>query len=142
MFFGAAAAILLVTLSLVSRAFLGDAILCVGLLIACYYGITALACVWYFRKRLRDSPRSLLLRGVLPLTGGLLMLAAFARSAYDMFDPAYGSTSFHGIGGVFLLGTGSLTAGLLAVLTARSRFPRFFRTGRTTVAAHLVTVED
>ncbi|MFI0986988.1 APC family permease [Streptomyces exfoliatus] len=141
-FFGAAAAILLVTLSLVSRAFLGDAILCVGLLIACYYGITALACVWYFRKRLRDSPRSLLLRGVLPLTGGLLMLAAFARSAYDMFDPAYGSTSFHGIGGVFLLGTGSLTAGLLAVLTARSRFPRFFRTGRTTVAAHLVTVED
>ncbi|MFJ8659527.1 APC family permease [Streptomyces sp. NPDC093795] len=142
LFFGSATATVLVALSLISRDFLGDAILCVGLLIACYYGTTALACVWYFRKRLRDSPRSLLLRGVLPLTGGLLMFAAFARSAYDMIDPAYGSTSFHGVGGVFLLGAGSLAAGGLAVLTARARFPVFFRTGRTTVTARLVTTED
>ncbi|MGW8353690.1 APC family permease [Streptomyces wedmorensis] len=141
-FFGSAAAVLLAVLSLVSRHFLGDAILCIGLLIACYYGTTALACVWYFRKRLLESPRALLLRGVLPLTGGLLMLAAFARSAYDMGDPAYGSTSFHGVGGVFLLGTGSLAAGGFALLAARARYPRFFRTGRGSVAARLVTAED
>ncbi|MFE5907551.1 APC family permease [Streptomyces wedmorensis] len=141
-FFGSAAAVLLAVLSLVSRHFLGDAILCIGLLIACYYGTTALACVWYFRKRLLESPRALLLRGVLPLTGGLLMLAAFARSAYDMGDPAYGSTSFHGVGGVFLLGVGSLAAGGFALLAARARYPRFFRTGRGSVAACLVTAED
>uniref|UniRef100_A0AAU2K2M1 APC family permease n=1 Tax=Streptomyces sp. NBC_00049 TaxID=2903617 RepID=A0AAU2K2M1_9ACTN len=135
LFFGAAAAGLLVLLTLVSGDFLGDAILCVGLLIACYYGATALACVWYFRKRLRDSPRDLLLRGVLPLLGGVLMLAAFARSAHDMYDPAYGSTSFHGVGGVFLLGAGSIAAGALALLIARTRFRRFFRDGRTSVAA-------
>ncbi|MFI6417303.1 APC family permease [Streptomyces sp. NPDC050842] len=139
LFFGAAAASLLVLLRLVSADFLGDAILCIGLLIACYYGTTALACVWYFRGRLRDSPRDLLLRGILPLLGGLTMLAAFARSAHDMYDPAYGSTSFHGIGGVFLLGAGAIATGILALLTARARLHRFFRDGRTTVAELTVT---
>ncbi|MFF5436161.1 APC family permease [Streptomyces achromogenes] len=141
-FYGSATAAVLLTLSLLSGAFLGDAILCIGLLIACYYGTTAIACVWYFRKQLRTSPRALFLRGVLPLAGGLLMLGAFVRSAYDMVDPAYGSTSFHGIGGVFLLGTGSLAAGALAVLTARAAYPAFFRNGRTTVVTRLVTAED
>ncbi len=137
-FFGAATAVLLVLLTLVSSRFLGDAILCIGLLIACYYGTTALACVWYFRKRLR-SPRDLLLRGVLPLLGGLMMLAAFARSAYDMYDPAYGSTSFHGVGGVFLLGAGSIVLGALVMLLVRARFRRFFRDGRTAVTESTVT---
>ncbi|MEV3907396.1 APC family permease [Streptomyces canus] len=139
LFFGAAAACLLILLTLVSANFLGDAILCIGLLIACYYGTTALACVWYFRGRLRNSPRDLMLRGVLPLLGGLLMLAAFARSAHDMYDPAYGATSFHGIGGVFLLGAGSIATGALALTIARTRFHRFFRDGRTTVAERTVT---
>ncbi|MBO1331344.1 APC family permease [Streptomyces sp. VRA16 Mangrove soil] len=139
LFIGATAAGLLVLLTLVSTDFLGDAILCIGLLIACYYGTTALACVWYFRDRLRNSLRDLLLRGILPLLGGLMMLAAFARSAHDMYDPAYGSTSFHGIGGVFLLGSGSLAAGTLALAAARTRYHRFFREGRTTVTELTVT---
>ncbi|MFJ4091743.1 APC family permease [Kitasatospora sp. NPDC089913] len=145
-FLGTAAAGLLVLLTLVSGRFLGDAILCIGLLIACYYGTTALACVWYFRSRLRTSPRDLVLRGVLPLAGGLMMLAAFARSAYDMYDPGYGATSFHGVGGVFLLGAGSLAAGALALAVARTRFRPFFRNGRTAVAepavATTTTIED
>ncbi|MFE6750654.1 APC family permease [Kitasatospora purpeofusca] len=140
-FLGTAAAGLLVLLTLVSERFLGDAVLCVGLLIACYYGTTALACVWYFRSRLRTSPRDLVLRGVLPLAGGLMMLAAFARSAYDMYDPAYGATSFHGVGGVFLLGAGSLATGVLALAVARARFHPFFRNGRTAVARP-TTTED
>ncbi|KOG08373.1 MULTISPECIES: APC family permease [Streptomyces] len=140
--YGSVTAAVLLALSLLSDDFLGDAILCVGLLIACYYGTTALACVWYFRKRLRESRRALFLRGILPLAGGLLMLGAFVRSSYDMIDPAYGSTSFRGIGGVFLLGAGSLAAGTLAVLAARAAYPTFFRTGRTTVVARRVTPED
>ncbi|MFE2721802.1 APC family permease [Kitasatospora sp. NPDC059327] len=138
-FFGTSAAGLMVLLSLVSDHFLGDAILCVGLLIAGYYGTTALACVWYFRDRLRDSPRDLLLRGVLPLLGGLLMLAAFVRSAADMVDPAYGNTSFHGVGGVFLLGVGTVAVGVVALLVVRGRLPGFFRDGRATVARLTVT---
>jgi amino acid transporter len=138
-FFGALAAALLLTLTMVSSAFLGDAILSTGLLIACYYGITALACVWYYRGQLRESPRDLLLKGILPLIGGLMMLAAFVRSAHDMYNPDYGSTSFHGIGGVFLLGVGSIAVGALTMLIVRTRFRRFFREGRTSVVALTVT---
>ncbi|MFC1409987.1 APC family permease [Streptacidiphilus sp. N1-12] len=138
-FFGAAAAVLLVILSVVSGAFLGDAILSTGLLIACYYGMTALACVWYFRKQLRNSPRDLLLKGILPLLGGLMMLAAFVRSAHDMYSPDYGYTSFHGIGGVFLLGVGSIAVGVPVMLIVRTRFRRFFREGRTSVVELTIT---
>ena len=74
-------------LTVVSANFLGDAILSIGLLIAFYYGITGLACVWYFRRRLSGSVRDLFLKGVLPALGGLIMLAAFARSAHDMIAP-------------------------------------------------------
>ena len=69
-FFGAAAAVLLAVLATVSGNFLGDAILSIGLLIAFYYGVTGLACVWYFRHRLTDSPRDLFLRGILPASAG------------------------------------------------------------------------
>ncbi|MCF2530256.1 APC family permease [Yinghuangia soli] len=139
-FFGATAAGVLAVLTLLSENFLGDAILCIGLLIAFYYGVTGLACVWFFRGDLRRSTRDLLLKGVLPAAGGLMMLAAFTRSAYDMVDPAYGSTSVGGVGGVFLLGAGSILAGAVAMIAARARFPRFFRYGRTAVAD--LTVHD
>ncbi|MFI8423570.1 hypothetical protein [Streptomyces sp. NPDC085479] len=70
-----------------------------------------------------------------------MMLAAFVRSAYDMYDPAYGSTSFHGVGGVFLLGAGTFALGTAALLLVRSRHARFFREGRTAVA-DLTVKED
>ncbi|MCZ0982747.1 APC family permease [Streptomyces diastatochromogenes] len=138
-FFGAATAVTLVVLKTAAPRFLGDAILCVGLLIACYYGVTAFACVWHFRHRLRDSARDLLFKGVLPALGGLMMLAALARSAYDTIAPDYGGTSFHGIGGVFLLGVGSAALGVPVVLLVRARFPRFFREGGHSVAPPTTT---
>jgi amino acid transporter len=140
-FFGVAAAVLLTVLATVSDNFLGDAILSVGLLIAFYYGITGIACVWYFRHRLTTSVRDLFLKGILPAIGGVIMLAAFARSAHDMLAPTYGATSFHGIGGVFLLGVGAIVIGAVAMLMVRSRFPGFFRGGRDMAVTHL-TVTD
>ncbi len=129
-FFGAAAALLLTVLATVSANFLGDAILSVGLLIAFYYGVTGLACVWYFRRRLTTSVRDLFLKGILPAIGAGIMLAAFARSAHDMLDPTYGTTSFFGVGGVFLLGVGAIVVGVAVMLIVRTRFPRFFQGGR------------
>ncbi|CAM5439891.1 putative amino acid permease [Streptomyces spiroverticillatus] len=141
-FFGVAAAVTLTLLTIVSTDFLGDVVLSVGLLIAFYYGITGLACVWYFRHQLRDSARDFLLKGLLPLLGSLMMVAAFGRSAYDMLDPAYGSTSIGGVGGVFLLGVGSIAVGALALLAVRARFGAFFRDGRTAVTEQVVTLDD
>ena len=141
-FFGAAAAVLLTVLATVSDNFLGDAILSVGLLIAFYYGVTGLACVWYFRRRLTSSVRDLFLRGILPAVGGLIMLAAFGRSAHDMLAPTYGATSFHGVGGVFLLGVGAIGVGVAAMLVVRTRFPGFFHGGREAVTTLTVTEDN
>lgn len=141
-FFGAAAAVLLTVLATVSDNFLGDAILSVGLLIAFYYGVTGLACVWYFRRRLTASVRDLFLRGILPAVGGLIMLAAFGRSAHDMLSPTYGSTSFHGVGGVFLLGVGAIGVGVAAMLVVRTRFPGFFHGGREAVTTLTVNEDN
>ena len=128
-FFGARGRRLLAVLATVSGDFLGDAILSIGLLIAFYYGVTGLACVWYFRDRLR-LVRDLFLKGILPRSGGLIMLAAFARSVHDMLAPTYGATSFDGVGGVFLLGVGAIVVGVAVMLIVRTRFPHFFRDGR------------
>ncbi len=71
----------------------------------------------------------------------MLVLAAFARSAHDMLAPTYGATSFHGIGGVFLLGVGAIAVGVVAMLAVRPRFAGFFRGGRDSVAT-LTVLED
>ncbi|MET7300373.1 APC family permease [Embleya sp. NPDC005575] len=139
-FFGTAAALALVVLSALSGDFLGDAIGSVGLLIAFYYAITGYACVWYFRRDLREGPRDLLFKGILPLIGATMMLAAFGRSAYDMWQPDYGHTSVFGVGGVFLLGIGSILLGVVVMLAYRPRARRFFAHGRAEVAR--VTVTD
>ncbi|GAA3491219.1 hypothetical protein [Streptomyces cremeus] len=137
----AATAVVLVLLTALSADFLGDAILCLGLLIAFYYGITGLACAWYFRSQLRYSVRALMLKGILPAVGALMMSAAFGRAAYDMADPDYGATSVAGVGGVFLLGIGSLVLGVAVALAVRPAFRAFFRDGRTTVTQLTVTEE-
>ena len=45
--------------------------------------------------------------------GALVLTWAFAENAIQMWKPSYGSTSFHGVGGVFLLGIGTLVLGLV-----------------------------
>ena len=83
-----------------------------GLAVAFYYGITAFACVWYFRRTLISSARNLFFRGIFPLLGGLSMTGAFVISAKDMIKPDYGYTAFGPIGGVFVLGVGMLVLGI------------------------------
>ena len=127
---GMVSAALFVALSAVSTNVLADSASAVGLLIAFYYGLTALACPWYFRSSLRSSRRNLLLRGVLPLLGGAFMVAAFALSVKSYLPAANSYSSIGGIGGVFLLGAGSLLLGgvLIAVLWQPQR--AFFRRPR------------
>lgn len=109
---GATAAAYYVVLTLVSGDILADSIASLGLFIAFYYGLTGFACVWYFRNTLRESVRSLVVRGILPLIGALLMTAAFVLSAIAMLDPAYGATSIGGVGGTFAVGIGALLLGV------------------------------
>ena len=138
---GAAAVVFYVVLSVVSQNALQDSIASLGLAVAFYYGVTAFACVWFFRRSLTRSVRDLLLRGVFPVLGGLAMVWAFARSCVDMLDPGYGYTVFGSWGGVFVIGVGMLVLGVPLMLLCAVRLRPFFG-GRTLDADTAVLVPE
>ena len=112
-----------VGMGLISNDLLADSVLSTGLAIAFFYAITGFACVVYFRDSLFDSPRNFFFRFLFPLLGALAMTVAFTASAIDMFAPDYGSSSFAGVGGTFIIGIGSLAIGLV-LMYAWSLSPR------------------
>jgi amino acid transporter len=56
-----------------ANAVIQDSVSALGVWIAFYYGLTGLTCVWYYRHTLRESPRNLWLRGILPGLGWLML---------------------------------------------------------------------
>src|ERR1700683_2926855 len=126
---GAASAVFFVVLTLTSQNVLADAAASVGLLIAFYYGLTGFACVWFFRRDLLGSVRAFVFKGLLPGLGGLALLAAFILSIASYWPAASSYSSFDGIGGVFLIGAGSLLAGVALMLAARRWLAAICTTG-------------
>jgi amino acid transporter len=139
---GASALFFYLLLKVLSENALADSVASLGLAVAFYYGITAFACVWYFRRTLLQSARNLFFRGVFPLLGGVAMAVAFVISAKDMIAPDYGYTAFGPIGGVFVLGVGMLVLGVPLMLACFAfGTKRFFR-GETLNASTEVQVPD
>jgi hypothetical protein len=112
-----------VGMTLVSENILADTILSIGLAIAFYYALTSYACIWFFRREIFTTVRNFLFKGLFPLLGGLMLTAAFIQSAIDMYDPDYGYTVIFGIGGVFVVGVGSLALGVV-LMVVWAFFPR------------------
>ncbi|GAB3349378.1 APC family permease [Modestobacter lapidis] len=115
-----------VGLTAVSDNVLQDSIVATGMLIAFYYGLTGFACAWQFR-RVRRTARDVLRRVVLPLLGGLFMLLVFVLACLEYADPGYGGTVFFGVGGVFVVGVGTLLLGVLLMAAWNVVAPAFFR---------------
>jgi amino acid transporter len=112
----------------VSTDVLTDTILTLGMMICFYYGVTALACVWYFRRIAFASVRSFLLRFLAPLVGGVILAVIFVTTLVDSIDPAYGSGSeIGGVGLVFILGVVLILAGVVLMFVMRAADPAFFR---------------
>ena len=126
---GVVATVFYVGLTIVSEDFLSDTILSLGLAIAFYYAITGFACVWFFRRELFVSAHNVFFKFLFPLLGALMLSAAFVFSAIDMFNPDYGYTVLFGVGGVFVVGIGSLAIGvvLMIVWSFFTRAKPFFR---------------
>jgi amino acid transporter len=125
---GVAAGAFYALMVVISENVLLDTIYALGLMICFYYGMTAAACVWYFRHELTSSARDLVFKGVLPGLGALVLLAVFLQTASDALDPAYGSgSSVFGVGSVFVVGIGSLLLGAVLMLVRRRAEPAFFR---------------
>ena len=114
---------------------LADSISAVGLMIAFYYGLTGFVCVWYFRGTLSSSVRNFVMRGLLPFLGGLVLLAAFLEACKQYAAPDYGETTMLGIGGVFVIGIGTLLFGVVLMFLWRRRAPVYFR-GETLRQGH------
>lgn len=133
---GGTGIVIFVGLSLLGANAYGDVLLAIGLQIAFYYGLTAFACVYYFRADIRKGGKDLWIKGVMPTVGGLMLAFAFAWSAYDMWKPDYGflgAWTVPGlgieIGSVFLLGMGSILFGLpvMYFVSRLDEQKRFFR---------------
>lgn len=128
LFSGVGTAVFYTVLTLLSENVLIDTIYALGLMIAFYYGLTAFACVWYFRNQLTDSVRDFVFKGLFPGVGGVLLTLVFIQTAIDTWDPEYGfGGSVFGIGTVFLIGVGVLLAGIVLMVIWERRAPEFFR---------------
>lgn len=122
---------------------LTDTIAALGIIISWYYGITAFACVWYFRRELFSSWRAVVFKLIFPLTGGLMLLGILVASTKASMDPESGSgAALGGIGVVFFLGFGVLLIGVVLMMISRMREPTFFTGGSLTHETPALTDAD
>ncbi|MGW9412889.1 APC family permease [Arthrobacter cupressi] len=113
---------------IVSENVLNDTILALGLMICFYYGLTAIACAWYFRNSIFSSARNFVLRGLCPVLGGIGLFVVFFQTAVDSWAPEFGSGSeIGGVGLVFILGVGILALGVVCMLIQARLRPGFFK---------------
>ena len=131
---GAAAVALYIPLNYISQGNpIADAVSAIGLYIAFYYGLTAIACAWYYRSTLTSSARNLWMRGILPLLGGLIMFAAGLYSLQSdwVASNSYTSWTVPGlhwqIGGIFIIAALAALAGVASFIYMRVTAPAFFR---------------
>ncbi|MCT9820846.1 APC family permease [Microbacterium sp. W1N] len=120
----------------VSENTLWDTILTLGMMICFYYGITAFACVWYFRRQWFDSVRNVFFTLLFPLVGGVILAILFVTTLIDSMDPAYGSgAEVGGVGIVFVLGIGIIVVGIIVMIVQYFLRPDFFRGATLSVDA-------
>jgi amino acid transporter len=129
--FGVASCVWMIGLTILSRDVLADSILALGFGIAFYYGLTGLACVIYFRRRLFDSVSNFFMMGVVPLVGAVTLFWAFGKSTIDYAKPSNGSgASWFGLGPPLVIGVGSLLVGIPIMFLWWRGHPAFFRRTR------------
>jgi amino acid transporter len=125
---GVGAALFYSTLTFLSESVLTDTIYSLGIMICFYYGLTAFACIWYFRHELFADVASIVFKLLFPLLGGLGLLGVFLITLRDSASPDYGSgASIAGVGLVLILGLGMIVLGVVFMLLMRARQPAFFR---------------
>jgi amino acid transporter len=113
----------------ISEDVLWDTITALGMMVCFYYGITALASPWYFRKSaIREGIGSIFMKLVLPGLGGILLLVVFIKTTIDAMDPAAGSgSSIGGVGLVGIIGVTVLGIGVILMFIQAKVSPAFFR---------------
>ena len=107
---------------------LGDSITALGFGICFYYGLTAFACVVFFRREIFKSARNFFLVGLVPLLGGLMLLGIFIKAFHDYSKSgANYAKPLLGIQIPILIGVGSLLLGVIVMVFAWAKYRDFFR---------------
>ena len=115
-------------LTVFSENVLLDTIYSLGIMICFYYGLTAFACIWYFRTELFENVNSIVFKFLAPLLGGIVLVGVLLVTLRDSASPDYGSgASIGGVGLVLILGLGLILVGVFLMLYLRRRHPAFFR---------------
>jgi amino acid transporter len=108
-----------------------DSVDSLGVMIAFYYGLTGFSCTWYYRKNLTTSFRNLLMQGILPTIGGLILFFILGWAFWYYWQPVNSYTHWgifgRQIGGVFILDVGMLVLGIILMFTQQAFRPAFFR---------------
>ncbi|RYP81692.1 APC family permease [Nocardioides guangzhouensis] len=123
-------------LSVLSENALFDSLTALSLLIAFYYALTGVACAIYFRHHLLGSVKNLLLIGVGPVVGAVMLVWLLVESVIDMSDPAnsYSGQSWFGMGPPLVIGIGISVAGVVLMFVWRAIDARYW-SERPTVAS-------
>jgi amino acid transporter len=130
---GVVSAVFYVLFTVISKDLLTALIGSVGLMIAFYYGLTGFACVWFYRKTLTSSPRDLLMRGIVPLLGGVILLVIFMYGLIQYAKPSWltdaqgNNVTIFGYGAVAVVGIGALVLGVILMVVWRVTAPGFFK---------------
>jgi amino acid transporter len=124
---GVAIAAVLILLSLISSNFLADAIGAIVLLIAFYYTLLGIAGLWEFRREALRSGSAFLRKALVPAVATIVLGWAFFRNAKDTYASDYGTTKLLGVGGVFVIGIGTIVLGAVLMAIWNWRAPAFFR---------------
>jgi amino acid transporter len=120
-------------LTFLSESVLTDTIYSLGIMICFYYGLTAFACIWFFRHQLFRNFYNFIFKFLFPLLGGLGLFFVLIVTLRDSASPDYGSgASIGGVGLVLILGVGLILLGVVFMLIMRARQPEFFR-GETVI---------
>lgn len=86
----------------------------IGVMVSLYYGLTGLACVWYYRRTLTTSLGRLVMRGLWPGLSALFLLFLGLRQSVDLGA---------GIAGVTLVALG---LGVVPLVACRRRYGSAF----------------
>jgi len=125
---GMVAAVFYIGIRLISKDALWDSITALGLLVCFYYGITALACVWYFRRKAFESVQTFVTKILMPGLGGILLFVIFVHTSISSLDPDFGSgADVGGIGLVFVMGAGVIALGIVVMVVMAFFYRPFFR---------------
>ncbi len=125
---GTVAGVFYTVLHLLSKNALMDTIYSLGIMICFYYGLTAFACIWFFRRELFADVNSFVFKLLFPLLGGIGLFAVLIITLRDSASPDYGSgASVFGVGLVLVLGLGLILLGIVLMLAWRSVSPDYFR---------------